>query len=57
MIFSVNLMAVLSSLANVGKFRPTFFGTVVQAFEALHGILFSCYIDFSAVRRNKTTLE
>lgn len=38
-ISSVNLMAVLSSLANIGKYRPTFFGTVVQAFEALHANL------------------
>ena len=57
MIFSVNLMAVLSSLANVGKFRPTFFGTVVQAFEALHGIPFSCYIIFCAMWRKKTSSD
>jgi len=38
-ISSVNLMAVLSSLTNIGKSRPVFFQTVIQAFESLHANL------------------
>lgn len=37
---SVNLMAVLSSLTSIGKQRPIFLSTVVQAFELLHGKCF-----------------
>ena len=34
---SVNLMAVLSSLTNIGKQRPSLLHTVIQSFESLHG--------------------
>lgn len=32
-------MAVLSSLASIGKQRPMFLSTVVKSFESLHGEL------------------
>lgn len=35
-ISSINLMTVMSSLSNIAKQRPVFYGRVVQAFEALH---------------------
>ncbi|XP_060559831.1 symplekin-like isoform X2 [Ruditapes philippinarum] len=35
-ISSINLMTVMSSLCNIAKQRPAFFGRVVQAFETLH---------------------
>lgn len=38
-ISSVNLMAVLSSLASIGKQRPMFLSTVVKSFESLHANL------------------
>eukprot|EP00794_Sanderia_malayensis_P020260 gene20260-22245_t len=38
-ISSVNLMAVVTSLTNIAKQRPTFMSTVVQAFESLHANL------------------
>jgi hypothetical protein len=33
-------MTVMSSLCNIAKQRPAFFGRVVQAFETLHGELY-----------------
>ncbi|XP_053373588.1 symplekin-like isoform X2 [Mercenaria mercenaria] len=35
-ISSINLMTVMSSLCNIAKQRPVFYGRVVQAFETLH---------------------
>ncbi|XP_047132295.1 symplekin isoform X1 [Hydra vulgaris] len=38
-ISSVNLMAVLSSLTNIGKQRPSLLHTIIQSFESLHANL------------------
>jgi len=53
-ISSVNLMAVITSLTNIAKQRPSFMSTVVQAFESLHANLPTTLAksQVSSVRKN-----
>ena len=44
LVFSVNLMAGLGTLAAIARQRPAFMSTVVQAFESLHGKAIDNYL-------------